>query len=126
MARGIFTYGLAGEALAFSGDFRQAQAAADELNRRFPKDTLVQSLSIPVIQATVEVERGDPRAAIESLRQVAPYDMGSGGPRPVIGPYSPIYVLGFAYLRARQARETAAEFQKIVDHSGVAPGSPLL
>jgi eukaryotic-like serine/threonine-protein kinase len=125
MARGISTYGLAGEALAFSGDFRQAQAVADELARRFPNDTLVRSLSIPVIQATVEVERGDPRAAIESLRQAAPYDMGSGGPRPVIAPYSPIYVRGLAYLRARQAREASAEFQKIVDHSGVHSVSPL-
>jgi serine/threonine protein kinase/tetratricopeptide (TPR) repeat protein len=125
MARGISTYGLAGEALAFSGDFRQAQAVADELVRRFPKDTLVQSLSIPVIRAAIQVERGDPRAAIESLRQVAPYEMGSGGPRPVTGPYSPIYVRGLAYLRARQAREAAAEFQKIVDHPGVAPVSPV-
>jgi Tfp pilus assembly protein PilF len=30
-----------------------------------------------------------------------------------------------AYLRARQAREAAAEFQKIVDHPGVAPVSPV-
>src|SRR5260370_31947157 len=51
MARGISTYGLAGEALAFSGDFRQAQAAADELARRFPNDTLVQPLSQPVLPA---------------------------------------------------------------------------
>jgi len=125
MARGISTYGLAGEALAFSGDFRQAQAVADELARRFPKDTLVQSLSIPVIRAAVEVERGDPRAAIERLRQAAPYEMGSGGPRPVIGPYSPIYVRGLAYLRARQAREAAAEFQKILDHRGIVGLDPI-
>jgi ATP/maltotriose-dependent transcriptional regulator MalT len=125
MARGNSTYGVAGEALAFSGDLRQAQAVADELARRFPNDTLVRSLSIPVIRATAEVERGDTRAAIESLRQVAPYEMGSGGPRPVTGPYSPIYVRGLAYLRARQAREAAAEFQKIVDHPGVAPASPV-
>jgi ATP/maltotriose-dependent transcriptional regulator MalT len=126
MARGISTYGLAGEALAFSGDFRQAQAVADDLVRRFPKDTLIQSLSVPVIRAAVEVQRGDPRAAIESSRQVAPYEMGSsGGPMPVTGPYSPIYVRGLAYLRAGQAREAAAEFQKIVDHSGVNPVSPV-
>src|SRR5712691_5819788 len=125
MARGISTYGLAGEALAFSGDFRQAQAVADELARRFPKDTLVQSLSIPVIRAAVEVERGDPRAVIESLHQVTPYEMGFGGPRPVTGHYSATYIRGLAYLRARQAREAAAEFQKILDHSGVAPVSPL-
>jgi len=125
MARGASTYGVAGEALAFSGDFRKAQAVADELARRFPNDTLVRSLSIPVIRAAIQVERGDPRAAIESLRQVVPYDMGSGGPRPVIGPYSPIYVRGLAYLRAGRGPEAAVEFQKIVDHSGVYSVSPL-
>ncbi len=120
------TCSIAGQALAFSGDFRQAQAAADELNRRFPKDTLIQSLSIPIIRATAEVERGDSRAAIESLRQVALYEMGGGGPGAAVTPsYSAIYVRGLAYLRSKQAREAAAEFQKILDHPGVNPVSPL-
>ncbi len=125
MARGGGTYGIAGQALALSGDFRQAQAAADELTRRFPKDTLIQSLSIPVIRATVEVERGEPRAAIESLRQAALYEMGGGGPRPVTAPYGAIYIRGLAYLRAGQGHEAAVEFQKIVDHPGVHPVSAL-
>jgi len=43
----------------------------------------------------------------------------------VTGHYSATYIRGLAYLRARQAREAAAEFQKIVDHSGVAPVSPV-
>jgi eukaryotic-like serine/threonine-protein kinase len=123
MVHSADSYGIAGQALAFSGDFRQAQAAADELNRRFPKDTLIQSLSIPIIRGTVEIERGDPRAAIESLRQAAPYEMA--GPRSYKVPYAAIYVRGLAYLRAKQGHEAAAEFQKILDHPGVWPVSPL-
>jgi eukaryotic-like serine/threonine-protein kinase len=123
MVHSADSYGIAGQALAFSGDFRQAQAAADELNRRFPKDTLVQSLSIPVIRAAIEVERGDPRAAIESLRQATPYEMA--GLRWYKVPYAAIYVRGLACLRAKQGHEAVAEFQKILDHPGVWPVSPL-
>ena len=36
----------------------------------------------------------------------------------------PIYVRALAYLRAKRGREAAAEFQKIVDHRGIAPTAP--
>ena len=37
----------------------------------------------------------------------------------------PIYVRGIAYLRAGAAREAVEEFQRILDHPGSAPESPL-
>ena len=36
----------------------------------------------------------------------------------------PIYVRALAYLRAKRGTEAAAEFQKIVDHRGIAPTAP--
>src|SRR5215467_9170360 len=36
-----------------------------------------------------------------------------------------IYVRGLAYLQAKSGREAAVEFQKILDHRGVSPLSPL-
>jgi tetratricopeptide (TPR) repeat protein len=33
----------------------------------------------------------------------------------------PIYIRGQAYLQAKRGTEAAAEFQKIVDHRGIAP-----
>jgi tetratricopeptide (TPR) repeat protein len=80
---------------------------------------------MPVTRAAEDDVRGDPRAAIESLRQAAPYEMAAAGPRPVTTPYSAIYVRGLAYLRAGQGREAAAEFQKILDHPGVSPVSSV-
>jgi outer membrane protein assembly factor BamD (BamD/ComL family) len=36
----------------------------------------------------------------------------------------PIYIRGQAYLQAKRGTEAAAEFQKIVDHRGIAPIQP--
>jgi Tfp pilus assembly protein PilF len=36
----------------------------------------------------------------------------------------PIYLRGLAYLRAKQGTEAAAEFQKMLDHPGIAPEMP--
>ena len=37
----------------------------------------------------------------------------------------PAYVRGQAYLEARQGREAAAEFQKVLDHRGIVLADPI-
>ena len=37
--------------------------------------------------------------------------------------FLPSYVRGIVYLRARQGREAAAEFKKIIEHRGVNPAA---
>jgi hypothetical protein len=66
---------------------------------------------VPVIRASVEVERGNTQGAIELLQSAKPYELGVG--------VASVYVRGKANLRARAGREAAAEFQKILDHRGV-------
>lgn len=39
--------------------------------------------------------------------------------------YWPIYIRGEAFLEARDGAKAAAEYQKILDHRGIAPISPL-
>jgi len=39
--------------------------------------------------------------------------------------YLPTYVRGLAYLQAQDGRRATAEFQRILDHRGVIPVSPL-
>jgi hypothetical protein len=39
--------------------------------------------------------------------------------------FTATYLRGLAFLRARQAREAAAEFDQIIAHPGVSPGSVL-
>jgi tetratricopeptide (TPR) repeat protein len=106
-------------ALAFAraGDSAQAAKMADDLAKRYPEDTLVNSYWLPSIRATIELIRNNPDKAIEILRAAMPYELGSPNYAPVVGgTLYPIYVRGQAYVRLKQGTEAAAEFQKILDH----------
>ena len=105
-------------ALAMTGDVSRAQAIADDLGRRFPDDTLLHQVSIPCVRALIELNRKNPDAAIQSMQAATPYELGAAQ-----GLF-PIYVRGLAYLQAKRGAEAAAEFQKIVDHRGIAPTAP--
>jgi len=108
--RGIYAQVLAADALAVSGQADQALALADDLGRRFPQNTMVNAVAMPVIRASVELERGNPTAAIELLQSTKPYQYGEG--------LLSFYVRGQAHLRAGAGKEAAAEFQQILDHRG--------
>jgi eukaryotic-like serine/threonine-protein kinase len=102
-------------ALAIISDAGRAQAIVDDLGHRFPDDTILHQVNIPVVRAFAELERKAPEKAIEALQATAPYELG------VAPGLFPIYVRGLAYLQATRGKEAAAEFQKIVDHRGIAP-----
>ncbi|PYX77660.1 MAG: hypothetical protein DMG72_00700 [Acidobacteria bacterium] len=108
----------AGLAQAMAGDARQATAIADELGRRFPNNTLVNDVWVPMIRGEIEINHGNPGKAIELLQVAFPYETGFASR------LAPSYVRGQAYLKARQGKDAAAEFQKILDHRGVCQTSP--
>jgi serine/threonine protein kinase/tetratricopeptide (TPR) repeat protein len=105
-------------ALALTGDGSRAQAIIDELNRRFPDDTLLHQVTGPCVRALIEMNRNAPDQAIQALQVAKPYEMGSG---PAL---FPIYVRGLVYLKAKRGAEAAAEFQKIIEHRSIAPTFP--
>jgi eukaryotic-like serine/threonine-protein kinase len=74
----------------------------------------------PSVRATIAIGRNDASYAIELLRTAPPFEMGTSA-------YGllPVYLRGQAYLRMRAGKEAAIEFQKVVDHRGVAPLSVL-
>ena len=109
-------------ALAMSGDAGRAQALADDLERRFPDDTLMRFSSLPVLRARIALDHGQALKAIELLQVAVPYELGA---RLDFGALYPIYVCGEAYLAARQGAEAAAEFQKILDHRGIVGSDPI-
>jgi eukaryotic-like serine/threonine-protein kinase len=59
--------------------------------------------------------------AIALLQAAAPYDLGK--PSISFG-LCPVYVRGEAYLAAHRGSEAQAEFQKILDHRGIALNGP--
>jgi serine/threonine protein kinase/tetratricopeptide (TPR) repeat protein len=107
------TLSVVGFAQSIVGDTHQASAIVDELRRRFPTDTLVNNIWLPMIRGEIEVNHGDPSKAIEILQVASSYEAG------LAAHLTPNYVRGQAYLKARQGKEAAAEFQKILDHRGV-------
>ena len=117
---------LAALALARIGDTDQAKLMADDLASRFPLNTVINRYWLPTIYASIEIHRGNPTGAVELLQTTAEYELGSPLPQfEVGGSLYPAYVRGQAYLLLHQGKEAAAEFQKYLDHRGVAVNCPL-
>jgi serine/threonine protein kinase/tetratricopeptide (TPR) repeat protein len=111
---------IASLALALAGDGTRAQGLGEELNKRFPLDTLLQRYWLPTIRGAIEIARKNSSGAVGTLQGVS-YELGT----PPGPPLYPVYVRGQAYLGTRQGKEAAAEFQKILDHRSIALNSPL-
>ncbi len=105
-------------ALALAGDSRHAMRLADDLSRQFPKNTPMQLEYLPVIRAAVTLGSGkaskEARRALQVLAASAPYELGN-----TVLPLYSVYLRGEAYLAAHEGAAAAAEFQKVLDHSGV-------
>jgi tetratricopeptide (TPR) repeat protein len=107
--------------LAFAGDVSRAQSLTDDMDKRFPEDTVVQFNYLPTLHAQLALTRNDPLKAIEALQAAGPYELGGV----VNSALCPVYVRGEAYLAAHHGSEAAAEFQKILEHRGVAVNEPI-
>ena len=106
-------------ALAMAGDTARAESLAQDLGKRFPLDTQMQSLWLPAIQAQLALDKKNPAAAVTALQAASPIELGSISFVANISCLYPTYVRGEAYLAAGQGSAAAAEFQKILDHSGI-------
>jgi serine/threonine protein kinase/tetratricopeptide (TPR) repeat protein len=104
-------------ALARSGDIEQAQRLTDSLDREFPVDTLIQNYFLPTIRAAIKLYQNDPAGAIDILEPTAKYELAY--PLSFNSLY-PAYIRGLAYLQLGDGRAAAAQFQKILDHPGIA------
>jgi len=113
-------------ALAYAGDDRRAHALTEDLNKRFPEDTIVQFNYLLTLRAKLELSRGNASEAIEILKTAAPYELGqTTGSAYGWNALYPVFVRGEAYLTAQRGGEAAAEFQKILDHRAIVLNSPI-
>jgi len=111
-------------ALATTGDAARSQSLADQLNQDFPLFTVVQSNWMPTIRGQLNINRKAAPSAIESLQAAAPYELGQGFGQINYSCLYPVYVRGQAYLVGGQGPAAAAEFHKILDHSGLVQNCP--
>ena len=112
------TLSLSAQALAIcggDGNSAQAKTLVDELARRFPTESLINQVRIPLIEAHVEMQRGNPAQAIQLLEKTRLYG------RAILFPIA--YVRGQAYLAEGKGADAAAQFQEILDNRGWSPVS---
>jgi len=106
-------------AFAIAGETARAESLAQDLGKRFPLDTQMQSLWLPAIQAQLALDRKNPASALNALQAASPIELGQFSFVANMSCLYHVYVRGQAYLAAGQGSAAAAEFQKILNHSGI-------
>jgi len=106
-------------AFAMAGDKSRAESIAQDLGKRFPLDTQMQSLWLPAIVAKLALHKKNPALALNTLQAASPIELGQIGFVVNMSCLYPVYVRGEAYLADGQGKAAAVEFQKILDHSGI-------
>jgi predicted Zn-dependent protease len=114
---------LAALALAIAGDSTRAQNLTDDLDKRFPDDTVIRFNYLPTLRAQLALGKGT--KSTEILAASSTYELGVPGSNTIRTSLYPVYVRGEALLTSHQGAPAAAEFQKILDWSGVALNEPI-
>jgi len=104
---------LAALALARIGDASKARALVEELEKRYPSDTLLRLYWLPTIKAAIELRKGNSSQAIVDLESAIPYELTQGGN------LDPAYERCQAYLLAHNGTAAVVEFRKLLDHPGI-------
>jgi hypothetical protein len=105
--------------LARSGRTDEAERLADEVSREAPLDTIVQKYLVPTVRAAVKLQKHNPNAAIDLLRESVQYDLAYTGSFDYL---YPAYIRGLAYLELGDGQLAANEFQKLIDNPGFVLG----
>jgi hypothetical protein len=106
-------------AFAMAGDTASAESAAEDLEKRYPLDTQMQTLWLPTIRAQLALDRKNPALALTAIRTPSEIELGQIPFVPNVSCLYSVYVRGEAYLAAGQGAPAAAEFQRIIDHNGL-------
>jgi serine/threonine protein kinase/Flp pilus assembly protein TadD len=108
--------------LARAGDSPAAEKLANEIDKAFPLDTLVQRYWLPTIRAALALQRRDPSRAVELLKVAIPVELSVYTNLAIA--LCPVYLRGEAYLMLHDGNAAAAEFQKFIDHWGLVANAP--
>jgi serine/threonine protein kinase/tetratricopeptide (TPR) repeat protein len=109
--------GYIAQVLAFAGENRKSLELTSLEAHERPDYTLIQAVYVPVKQATVALNTGDAKKALELMRPALSYDKATT---------ISLYIRGMAYLKAGDGADAAAEFQKILALFNYAPTDILM
>jgi len=104
-------------ALARTGDVSQARALAAGLQRDNPTYTMLNVLWLPTIKAANALAQRNSDQVLVHLETAAPYELSNNLN------LLPAYIRGQAYLLAHNGAAAIAEFQKLLDHTGMVHNS---
>jgi eukaryotic-like serine/threonine-protein kinase len=93
---------------AFCGEGKPALPALEDLEKKYPDDTLVQQVCVPQARAFIALEAGDARKALDLLAKGQAFDQASPGP----------YLRGLAYLQLHDAGNAIAAFKIATQYKG--------
>jgi eukaryotic-like serine/threonine-protein kinase len=109
--------------LARIGDTGRAEKLIADLAKQNPANAVLNQGTLALARAGVELERKQPAQAVAALEPAKLFELG-GGPTSSVD-FWPLYLRGEAYLDLHDPAHALAEYQKIADHRGLAPTSPL-
>ena len=102
--------------MSLCGRIDQAESLAEEWKKTIrPRDTVANKISFPIAQALIQLQRKQYDKAIQMLRPVLQFE------RAVAAGFNGMFLRGQAYLALGDGKAASAEFQKILDHRGLAP-----
>jgi tetratricopeptide (TPR) repeat protein len=97
----------------------EAARMAGELAAELPESTLVNGVIVPTTRAAIALERDRAQDAIAELRAAAAYETGG------VAVLIPLYLRAEAYRRGGDPRRALEEYQKLIEHRGADPFSPV-
>jgi serine/threonine protein kinase/Tfp pilus assembly protein PilF len=97
----VFTAGIC-------GDSKLVGSMAQDLSKKFPDDTLIQRVFIPLAKGFVALAAGEPREAIDDAEPARSFNLI----------YPVAYLQGLAYLQLKDANQAANAFRAAIQSPG--------
>jgi eukaryotic-like serine/threonine-protein kinase len=104
----------AARALARVGEVSQAQAIAQKSAAQAPLDTMLNSAVLATVDAAIQLQMHEPKAAIRALEKTRPLEYC------IEMELVPAYYRGLAYMQDKQPKRAAEEFQQVITHRALA------
>jgi tetratricopeptide (TPR) repeat protein len=106
---------LASNVISAAGEAGEAQALIDELDERWPQNTIVQGSVIPTQRAQLALRAGDPVEAVDLLETARPFERQE---------VATVRLRGQALLAKGAAAAAVAEFEKMISLKHTFPFLP--
>jgi ATP/maltotriose-dependent transcriptional regulator MalT len=107
-------------ALGIVGLATEARELVARAQQRYPDATLTRTVLAPSAAAAIAIGRGTPAEAITALEEAVPTEMGT------VAALIPTFLRGEAFLLRGDPASARAEYQKVLDHRGSDPFSPMI